>query len=185
MIPAYGMVAPGISGYQSYQADYATMPQIDREETARGILHELGYGPDNPLKLELRYDTSENNQNTAVAIQEQLRPFGIEVSLLNTDAKTHFSYLEGGGDFDFARSGWIGDYKDPETFLGTLRRASGNNLGHYESADFERFMEAAAAAGAEPEKRMRLLAQAERQLIDDVGIMPLLFYSFRTSSLPR
>jgi oligopeptide transport system substrate-binding protein len=179
MIPAYGMVAPGISGYASYEADYAGIPQIDREDMAKDILDQLGYGPANPLKLELRYDTSENNQNTAVAIQEQLRPFGIEVSLLNTDAKTHFSYLEGGGDFDFARSGWIGDYKDPETFLGTLRRASGNNLGHYESADFERLMDAAAATGAEPEKRMRLLGEAERELIDDVGILPLLFYSYQ------
>ena len=45
--------------------------------------------PSNPLKLEIRFTTTDNNQNTAVAIQEQLRPLGIEVSLLNTDVKTH------------------------------------------------------------------------------------------------
>lgn len=179
MIPAYGMVSPGISGYRSYQADYATMPQIDREDEAKRILDELGYGPGNRLKLELRYDTSENNLNTAVAIQEQLRPFGIEVSLLNTDAKTHFSYLEGGGDFDYARSGWIGDYKDPETFLGTMRRSSGNNLGHYESPEFERLMDAAAASGADSAKRMNLLAEAEEEMIENTGIMPLLFFGFQ------
>ena len=179
MIPAYGMVSPGISGYRSYQADYATMPQIDREDEAKRILDELGYSPGNRLKLELRYDTSENNLNTAVAIQEQLRPFGIVVSLLNTDAKTHFSYLEGGGDFDYARSGWIGDYKDPETFLGTMRRLSGNNLGHYESPEFERLMDAAAASGADPEKRMNLLAEAEEEMIENTGIMPLLFFGFQ------
>jgi oligopeptide transport system substrate-binding protein len=38
--------------------------------------------------------------------------------------KQHFSYLDGGGDFDLARNGWIGDYKDPETFLGISRKAS-------------------------------------------------------------
>ena len=148
MFPAYGFVPPGIEGYQPYRPDYADTPEIDREDEAARILQALGYGPDNPLKLELRYDTSENNQNTGIAIQEQLRPLGIEVTLHNSDAKTHFGHLDGGGDFDFARSGWIGDYKDPETFLGIARKASGNNSGHFDSPEFERLMDAAAAAGA-------------------------------------
>ena len=177
MFPAYGFVPPGIEGYKPYRPEYADAPEIDREDEAARILQALGYGPDNPLKLELRYDTSENNQNTGIAIQEQLRPLGIEVTLHNSDAKTHFGHLDGGGDFDFARSGWIGDYKDPETFLGIARKASGNNLGHYDSPEFERVMEAAAAAGANPQQRMQLLSQAEKVLVDADGMLPLLFYS--------
>ena len=138
-------------------------------------MKELGYGPENPLKLELRYDSSENNTNTGIAIQEQLRPLGIAVSLFNTDAKTHYGYLDGGGDFDFARSGWIADYKDPETFLGIARRASGMNNGHFDSPEFERLMDAGMAAGANPDERMKLLAQAEKLLIDEQGVVPLLF----------
>jgi len=178
MFPAYGMVPPGIEGYQSYQADYAAMPEIDREDEAAMIVKELGYGPDNPLKLEIRYDTSDDNRNTMVAIQEQLRPLGIEISLLNLDAKTHFSYLENKGDFDFAVSGWIADYKDPESFLGICRKASGNNFGNYDNPKFERLMDAAAIAGANPPERMKLLAQSEKVLVDDLGIMPLLFFSY-------
>src|SRR4029079_14058853 len=180
MFPAYGMVSPGIEGYQPYRADYAAMPEFDREDEVVKILSELGYGPDHPLKLEIRYDTSENNKNTAIAIQEELRPFGIEVSLFNTDAKTHFSYLENRGDFDFARSGWVADYKDPDSFLGTARKTSGNNLGHYENAEFERLMDEAAAAGADPAKRMGLLAKAEKVLIDDLGVMPVLFFGIQS-----
>jgi len=182
MFPAYGLVPPGIEDYQPYKPDYADTPEIDREDEAARILQTLGYGPNNPLKLELRYDTSENNQNTGIAIQEQLRPLGIAVSLLNTDAKTHFSYLDGRGDFDFARGGWIGDYKDPETFLGIARRASGNNSGHYDSPEFERLMDAAAAAGGDPRRRMALLSQAESVLINEHGILPLLFYTSTISS---
>ena len=177
MFPAYGFVSPGIEGYQPYRPDYADISEIDREDEAARILQALGYGPDNPLKLELRYDTSENNLNTGIAIQEQLRPLGIEVTLHNSDAKTHFGHLDGGGDFDFARSGWIGDYKDPETFLGIARKASGNNLGHYDSPEFERLMAAAAAAGADTKERMSLLSQAEKVLIDEHGMLPLLFFS--------
>ena len=54
MFPAYSMVPPGIGGYTPYEADYAGLDQLAREDEAAAILAELGYGPDNPLKLELR-----------------------------------------------------------------------------------------------------------------------------------
>ena len=78
--------------------------------------------------MEIRYNTSENHKNTAVAIQEQLKPLGIEVSLINTDTKTHYAFLEQKGDYDVARVGWIADYKDPETFLGTLSQGKREQL---------------------------------------------------------
>jgi oligopeptide transport system substrate-binding protein len=39
-------------------------------------------------------------------------------------------------------------------------------------------MDTAAAAGADPKKRMKLLADAEKVLVDDLGVMPLLFFSY-------
>ena len=179
MIPGYSMVPPGIEGYTSALASFADKSQIDREEEASKVLAELGYGPDKPLKMEIRYNTSENHKNTAVAIQEQLKPLGIEVSLLNTDTKTHYGFLEQKGDYDVARAGWIADYKDPETFLGISRKASGNNYSNYNSPAFEAAMDKAAAAGGKPEERLKLLADAERILIDDVGQIPLLYYSYK------
>ena len=98
------------------------MDQLDREDKAKAILEKLGYTPENPLKMEIRYNTSENHKNTAVAIQEQLKPLGVEVTLLNTDTKTHYGHLEQKGDFDVARAGWIADYKDPEILSRHLRR---------------------------------------------------------------
>jgi len=128
--------------------------------------------------MEIRYNTSENHKNTAIAIQEQLKPLGIEVTLLNTDTKTHYAHLEQKGDFDYARAGWIADYKDPETFLGITRKASGNNYSSYVSPAYEAAMDKAAAAGGKPEERMKDLTEAERILVDDVGNIPLLYYSF-------
>ena len=40
----------------------------------------------------------------------------------------------------------------------------------------------AAAAGGEPEKRMRLLAEAEKMMIDDLAFIPLLFFSYNIVS---
>jgi len=185
MIPAYGMVPPGIQGYTPAEADYADMDQLTREDEATKILAELGYGPDNPLKLEIRYNTSENHKNTAVAIQEQLKPLGVEVTMVNTDTKTHYGHLEQKGDFDYARAGWIADYKDPESFLGISRKASGSNYSNYHNPKYEELMDAAAAAGGNAEERFKLLAQAEQVLVDDLGNMPLLFYSYHNLVSPK
>ncbi|TIU29983.1 MAG: peptide ABC transporter substrate-binding protein, partial [Mesorhizobium sp.] len=178
MLPGYSMVPPGIAGYTPAMAKYADMPQIDREDAAKKILEKLGYTPEHPLKMEIRYNTSENHKNTAVAIQEQLKPLGVEITLLNTDTKTHYGFLEQKGNYDVARAAWIADYKDPETFLGITRKASGNNYSSYVSPAYEAAMDKAAAAGGKPEERMKDLTEAERILVDDVGNIPLLYYSF-------
>lgn len=185
MLPGYSMVPPGIEGYTPAMAKYADMSQIDREDEAKKVLEKLGYTPEKPLKMEIRYNTSENHKNTAVAIQEQLKPLGVEVTLLNTDTKTHYSFLEQKGDYDVARAGWIADYKDPETFLGISRKASGNNYSGYNSPEFEKAMDEAAAAGGKPEQRMKELAEAERILVDEVGNIPLLYYSYKDIVSPK
>jgi len=185
MLPGYSMVPPGIVGYTPAMAKFADMPQIDREDEAKKILEKLGYTPEKPLKLEIRYNTSENHKNTAVAIQEQLKPLGIEVTMVNTDTKTHYGHLEQKGDFDVARAGWIADYKDPESFLGISRKASGNNYSDFNDPKFEELMDKAAADGGNPEARMKDLAEAERVLIDEVGQIPLLYYSYKNLVSPK
>lgn len=185
MSPAYSMVPAIVPGYKSSPAAFAGESQIDREDEAKKILEKLGYGPDKPLKMEIRYNTSENHKNTAVAIQEQLKPLGVEVTLLNTDTKTHYNHLEQKGDFDVARAGWIADYGDPETFLEISKKNDGHNYSDYDSPKFEELMAAATAAGGKPEERMKLLSEAERVLIDDVGNIPLLFYNTHNIVSPK
>ncbi len=184
MIPAYGFVPPGVSGYETKLTDYAEKSQLDREDEARKILTELGYGPDKPLKLEIRYNTSENHKNTAVAIQEQLKPLGVEVSLVNTDTKTHYGHLEQKGDFDVARAGWIADYKDPANFLDLCKTGTGNNYASYTNPDYDKLLaEAAAAPAAE---RMKKLSEAEAiGVARDLCVMPLLYYGFHTVVSPK
>jgi oligopeptide transport system substrate-binding protein len=47
--------------------------------------------------------------------------------------KTHYSYLEEKGDYDFARAAWVADCRDPENFLGIYRKASGINYSNYDN----------------------------------------------------
>ena len=46
-------------------------------------------------------------------------------------------------------------------------------------------MDKAAAAGGNPEERMKLLSDAEAVLVDDVGNIPLLYYSFHNIVSPK
>lgn len=185
MLPAYSFVPPGIGGYETRTTDYAEKSQLDREDEARKILDELGYGSGNPLKMEIRYNTSENHKNTAVAIQEQLKPLGIEVTLLNTDTKTHYGHLEQKGDFDIARAGWIADYKDPSNFLDLCKSGTGNNYGSYSSKEYDDLL-AAAASAADPAERMKTLSEAEGVgVARDLCVVPLLYYGFHTVVSPK
>ncbi len=179
MIPAYSYVPPGIGGYETRTVEYSEKSQIDREDEAKKVLAELGYGPDNPLKMEISYNTSENHKNTAVAIQEQLKPLGIEVTMINRDGKTHFDYLEQHGDFDVARVGWIADYKDPENFLALCKSGTGNNYSEYSNPEFDKLL-ADAAVEADAAKRMKLLSDAEAiGVARDLCLVPLLFYGYK------
>lgn len=175
MLPGYSMVPPGVKGYTASMADYASMPQLDREDEAKKILDELGISKDKPMKLEIRYNTSENHKNTAVAIQEMLKPFGFDVSLTNTDGKTHYSYLEQHGDFDIARAGWVADFKDPVTFLNLGHTGDGNNYGEYSNKDYDALLDKAAVE-PDPAARMKELSDAEAILMNDTGLLPLLYY---------
>ncbi len=180
MIPSYSFVPPGITGYETRTTDYAEMSQIDREDAAKKVLAELGYSPEKPLKMEIRSNTSENHKNTAIAIQEQLKPLGVEVTYLNTDTKTHYGHLEQHGDMDVARAGWIADYKDPENFLALCKTGTGNNYSVYSNKEYDDLM-AKAAASADPAERMKALSDAEAiGVARDLCVMPLLYYGFHT-----
>jgi oligopeptide transport system substrate-binding protein len=113
-----------------------------------------------------------------------LKAFNIEVTLVNADGKTHYSFLEQKGDFDVARAGWIADYKDPGTFLDLGKSTAGNNYGEYTNAAYDELL-AKAAVEADSGKRMALLSDAEGILMQDLGIMPLLFYANHNIVSPK
>ncbi len=184
MLPAYSMVPPGSKGYTPSYMAYAQMPQLDREDAAKKIFDKLGISPAHPQKLEIRYNTSENHKNTAVAIQEMLKPFGFDVSLVNADGKTHYSHLEQHGDFDLARAGWIADFKDPVTFLNLGHTGDGNNFAEYSNKDFDMLLD---KASVEPDAavRMKELSDAEAIYMKDIGILPLLYYGNHNVVSPK
>ncbi len=187
MVPAYGFIPPGIGNYGApAEADYKTMSPIDREDRAKALLKEAGYGAGlKTLKVELRYNMTDNNRNAMVAIADMWKAGGIETSFIHTDGKTHFAYLRDGGIFDIARAGWIADYSDPQNFLFLVQSDNpGFNYARYKNPVFDALM---VKSGLETDlkKRAAILLEADRIFVTDLPYIPLLFYSSRHLISPR
>jgi oligopeptide transport system substrate-binding protein len=178
MVPANSFVPPGIDNYveDAPVFDFAEMSMIDREDEARRLMEEAGYSASNPLRVEIRYNTSENHKNTTTAIADMWRAIHVETSLINVDGATHFAYLRDGGDFDLARAGWIADYSDPQNFLFLVESDNtGFNYAKYNNPDFDALMDQAAVE-TDLVARAEILKQAEEAFLRDIPFMSLMYY---------
>ncbi len=166
MAPAYAFAPPGIDNYAGQvTATFRGLPPVDREEKAKALLKEAGYDLDRPLLVEIRYNASENNKATAIAIGEMWKPLAVTTTFVNSDAKTHFDLLQNGGDFDVARAGWIGDYSDPQNFLFLFESDNARlNYARWPNTAYDALM-SRAAAEADLRARAEILAEAERLLL--------------------
>lgn len=186
MLPAYGVIPPNIGNYgERAEADFKGTSPLDREDEAKKLLAAAGYGPGTPLRVQLRYNTTDNNRRTVIAIAEQWKALGIETSFINTDGKTHFALLRDGGDFDIARYGWIGDYSDPQNFLFLfLSDNRGFNAGKYNNPKFDALLQQAANE-LDIAKRAAILREADSILTVDVPWIPVLYYSSKNLVSPK
>lgn len=175
MAPAYALCPPGLDHYgEPPELAGRDRPPFDREDEARTLLARAGFGPGSPLRLTYRFNTTDNNRNTAIALADMWRGIGIETRLVNTDAKTHFAHLRDGGDFDVARISWIADYADPQNFLFLLRTGNdGLNVGHWSNPAYDALL-AAAAAERDILRRAEILAEAEALALADLPWIPLM-----------
>lgn len=186
MDPAYSLCPPGLDHYRAPPelAGRDALP-IDREDEARALLAAAGFGPGRPLALEYRFNASDNNRNTAVALAEMWRGIGVATRFTYTDAKTHFAYLREGRPFDVARVSWIADYSDPQNFLFLLQ--SGNdtlNPGHYADAAYDGLMRDAAGE-TDLARRADLLFRAETIVVTDLPWIPVMHTRSKALISPR
>ena len=175
MLPAYGLTPPGLPGAETVKSDFADLAPIDAEEEAKRLLKAAGYGPGGKtLNVEIRYNTSENHQTTAIAVADMWRPLNVVVSFVNADAKTHFAFMREHGDFDVARAGWLADYPDPQNFLALAQ--SGNealNYSRWSNPAYDALL-SKAEGERDVKARMHDLAEAEAILLQEQPIAPLM-----------
>ncbi len=177
MVPTYSFVPEGIGNYgEPAKLPYADDDLLDREDAARELLEEAGIA-DGELTVRLLYNTSENNRNTMTAIADMLGNIGINASPEEMEGATYFKFLRSDGNYDIARAGWIGDYSDPQNFLFLHESENlGFNYSRWANADYDQLMRDAAAE-TDIEARAGILKQAETLLLEEVPVIPILYYT--------
>ena len=178
-------VPPGTAGYQP-PAGTARDP-----DAARKLLAEAGYpgGAGFPVVRYLYTNKSETDEKIAVELQAMFkRELGISVLLAKQEWAVYLNSLSA-LDYDFCRSSWVGDYKDPNTFLDMFVTGGGNNNCGWSN---KRYDELIALAAKEPDngRRFTLFREAEQMIIrDEMPICPLfnyvviMFYSDRLGGI--
>lgn len=193
-LPAYGWVPPGTGNYEGtpYAPDWAEMPYDQRVEEAKKLMTEAGYGPDKPLKLQLRYNTNENHQRIAVAISDMWKQIGVEVELFNAETAVHYDALRA-GDYNVGRAGWLLDYDDASNTLDLLKTGTkgsdgtinwGNNYGRYSDPKFDELM-AKASTELDLVKRAGYMHEAEQIAMDAFAAIPIYWYVSKNVVSPK
>jgi oligopeptide transport system substrate-binding protein len=145
-------------------------------DSARTLLAQAGFqGGRGFPKIELLYNTSENHKKIAEAVSHMLKKeLNIHVEPLNIEWKVLLekSFKK---DYQIIRGSWIGDYTDPNTFIDMFVTGGGNNRTNWSNRSYDSLVQLAAAT-REPEKRMSVLAQAEKIIIEEGPLINIYFY---------
>lgn len=161
---------PGIPGYE---------PPLGLNYNpglARSLLAEAGYpGGKGFPRIDILYNKTEQNESIATEIQAMWREqLGVDVNLRNQEWKTYLQSLDD-LSYDVARSSWVGDYNDPNTFLDCFVTGRGNNRTGWSNAHYDSLL-TQANQQTDSAKRFALMRQAEQILVEqEMPIVPIYF----------
>ncbi len=172
-IPAFTFTPGATAGFEVPEVAFGMMSQDERNAKAKELLADAGYGADNPLELELLYNTSEGHKNIATAIVQMWKEtLGINVTLANMEWKT-FLQTKGDGNYDIGRAGWCGDYNEASTFLDLVSTNSGYNDSKYSNAEVDALLQSAKTMDDASANYTRI----EEIVATDMPLIPVYHYT--------
>jgi oligopeptide transport system substrate-binding protein len=175
--PAYGIVPPGIPGYEQFVPWYATQSQHEREDAARDSYARAGYSKEHPAQIELRYNTSTPLRRLTLAVAAMWREqLGVRVTLRNEEWKVFVGNRQRRVITQAFRGGWIADVPDARNFLENFRSGGLTNWSGLSAPQVDQMLDRADAA---PDLRTRAsrLRYAESALILEFPVAPIYHYS--------
>jgi peptide/nickel transport system substrate-binding protein len=152
--------------------------------TARDIMHRLGYGPDNPLKVTMSTRNVEGYRDAAVIAISQLREIYIDGQLELIETANWFPRVIG-KRYTVGVTVAEGGLDEPDQkFYETYVCGADRNYTGYCDADTDRLIDRQSME-ADPEKRRKLVWEVERRLAEDASRPVLLYSRFATCMQPR
>jgi len=175
-IPAYSWVPPGVNLHAQQEYEFAILGRAEREDMARQLFLEAGFGPGTEFEFELRYNTFDGHQRIALAVQAMWRDvLGVKVNLVNEEYKVFIDSVRSKDKTDVFRLSWTGDYNDALSFLQIMKSDNPSNLTGYSNTEFDQFV-ALAEREPDPVLRKSQLEKAEIIAMADYPVIPLYFY---------
>lgn len=186
-IPAYALIPFGVpdatpgSDFRKTAGDVVggelTADYAANVARAKELLAEAGFadGVGFP-KLEYAFNTNTGHQAVAEALQKMWKEnLGIDIEISTMDWPTLQQYRKT-SDCEIGRQGWIGDYTDPATFFDLLTSTAGTNDGHYNNPMYDELVNSARTE-QDPVVRMQKYHEAEAILMNDMSIIPIVYYA--------
>jgi oligopeptide transport system substrate-binding protein len=174
--PSFALVPPGIDGYVPFSPEYADWEQEEREHEALRLYEQAGYSEDRPLRVEIRYNTSDNHKKIALAIASMWKQsLGVHATLVNEEFRVFLQNREQKVITQVFRAGWISDYNDPYSFLELFRTGYGRNDYGYSNSTFDALLDEVGTERVRA-RRERLMFEAERVLMSDHVVIPIFTY---------
>lgn len=177
--PGYSWLPPGMPGHEP---ELGTNMKLDPAR-AKAALAEAGFPNAQGLpRVTALFANAGSNPLVAEFIKEQFsKNLGVNVDLEPVDAKT-FQTRYRANDYQMTFIGWSADYPDPENFLlGNFRTGAGNNKSGYSNRQFDALLDQAQTE-TNAQKRLDLLKQAHRILVDD---QPAIFAYYSAFNILR
>ncbi len=162
-----GFVPSGMQGYVVAQG-----PTYD-PEGARKLFAEAGFADGSTFPVQtIHYDTRDENKIVAQIIQQMWKQnLGITTELFNEEWKTYLK-TNNMRNFQITRTGWVGDYLDPNTFLDLMTSYSQQNNTNWANPTYDHLVENSLKE-LNATKRLAMLHDAEALLLAEMPIIPL------------
>jgi peptide/nickel transport system substrate-binding protein len=169
------LITPGIAGRVQYDL-YPAEPSGDVAK-AKQLLAEAGQ---TSLKLTLLSENDQVHLSQAQAIQQGLQRAGITVTIKPADETSVTDEITGDrGDYDLTISSWQPDFPSPNGNIQPLFASSeigggGYNLSRYRNSEVDTLIDQATAE-TDATKSQALWAQADKRILQDAPVVPLIY----------
>lgn len=178
-LPSYNLVPTGVTDYEPAIPEYAEWTQEERDAEARRLYELAGYSEQHPVRIEIRYNTSENHKKVALAVASMWKQtLGAIAVLVNEEWKVFLQNREQKIVTQVFRAGWIGDFNDPYSFLSLFRTENGLNDYGYSNTTVDVLLEEISRERI-PARRRRMMQETERLILADNPIIPVYTYVTR------
>jgi len=183
-ISAYSYVPPTVAHYRGgSHFDFAAQPYPARLATAKRLMQEAGYGPFNRLRLDYAVSANPDSRRLAAVFQAMARQVYVDVQIRVADYQITLRNMRQ-GQFQLAYATWLADFDDAASFLDLLRTGNPNNYAGYRNPKFDAGM-AVAEREADPDKRIRLMQDAEKIALADNAWLAIRFLNQSEGVGPR